>query len=121
MLRQADFYYLYAQAGQDVFVLNGTAWRGRDTDSHVYHPLTASRSSSGMRLMLMPTIGSPSAAADFGQNLRVVVVGDGLDDGPLRLTGSPLLKMPLPTKTPSIPSCIISAASAGWRCPRRRS
>ena len=27
--------------------------------------------------------------------------------------GSPLLKMPLPTKTPSTPICIISAASAG--------
>lgn len=34
-----------------------------------------------------------------------------------RLDGSPLLKMPEPTNTPSIPSCIISAASAGVATP----
>ncbi len=34
-----------------------------------------------------------------------------------RFAGSPLLKMPLPTKTPSQPSCIISAASAGVAMP----
>ena len=30
-----------------------------------------------------------------------------------RLTGSPDLKIPEPTKTPSAPNCIINAASAG--------
>ena len=34
-----------------------------------------------------------------------------------RLAGSPLLKMPLPTNTPSQPSCIMSAASAGVAMP----
>ncbi len=34
-----------------------------------------------------------------------------------RLAGSPLLKMPEPTNTPSIPSCIMSAASAGVATP----
>ena len=34
-----------------------------------------------------------------------------------RFTGSPLLKIPDPTKTPSAPSCIISAASAGVATP----
>ena len=34
-----------------------------------------------------------------------------------RFAGSPLLKMPLPTKTPSQPSCIMSAASAGVAMP----
>ena len=34
-----------------------------------------------------------------------------------RAAGSPLLKMPLPTNTPSMPICIISAASAGVATP----
>ena len=34
-----------------------------------------------------------------------------------RDAGSPLLKMPLPTNTPSAPSCIIRAASAGVAIP----
>ncbi len=59
MLRQADFYWLYAQAGQDMFVLNESTLQGQDADSHSYHPRIASRSSAGIRLMLMPTIGSP--------------------------------------------------------------
>ena len=33
------------------------------------------------------------------------------------LAGLPALKMPLPTKTPSMPICIISAASAGVATP----
>ncbi|EGB06736.1 hypothetical protein AURANDRAFT_28695 [Aureococcus anophagefferens] len=34
-----------------------------------------------------------------------------------RFMGSSDLKMPLPTKTPSMPSCIMSAASAGVATP----
>jgi hypothetical protein len=34
-----------------------------------------------------------------------------------RLAGSALLKMPEPTNTPSAPSCIMSAASAGVAMP----
>ena len=42
---------------------------------------------------------------------QVRVVGHGTSAA--RFVGSSLLKMPEPTKTPSMPSCIIKAASAG--------
>ena len=47
----------------------------------------------------------------------VVVVRVASTMARARLAGSPDLKMPLPTNTPSQPSCIISAASAGVAMP----
>jgi hypothetical protein len=40
-----------------------------------------------------------------------------LDDRLARASGSPDLKIPEPTKTPSAPSCMQSAASAGVAIP----
>ena len=53
-----------------------------------------------------------------GDPLGVLEVGRRLDDrGGARAPGPSDLKMPEPTKTPSAPSCIISAASAGVAMP----
>ena len=49
----------------------------------------------------------------FGSSWKVVA----LTIAAARFAGSPDLKMPEPTKTPSQPSCIISAASAGVAIP----
>src|ERR1700733_6859930 len=63
--------------------------------------------------MLMPTMASPRPLETFamtsGSSKNVVA----LTIAAARLAGSPDLKMPEPTKTPSAPSCIIIAASAG--------
>ena len=63
--------------------------------------------------------GLTQPTGHLGQHVRVVVERGGLDDrlGPLR--GVPDLKIPDPTNTPSAPSCIIIAASAGVAIPRR--
>ncbi|OOK63538.1 hypothetical protein BZL29_8492 [Mycobacterium kansasii] len=55
----------------------------------------------------------------LGQHVGVVVEGGGFDDRGGAVLGAPDLKMPEPTNTPSAPSCIIIAASAGWRSRRR--
>ncbi len=60
-----------------------------------------------------PTIGSPRPRDTFaitsGSSWNVVA----LTIAAARAAGSPDLKIPEPTKTPSAPSCIIMAASAG--------
>ena len=72
---------------------------------------------TGSELTLMPTIGSPRFSLTRAMISGLLVVGRRLDDGLGALAGSPLLKMPEPTKTPSTPICIISAASAGVAMP----
>ena len=60
----------------------------------------------------------PGPPTDLGQDGGVAVVGRGLARWrSARLAGSSLLKMPEPTNTPSAPSCIMSAASAGVAMP----
>ena len=65
----------------------------------------------------MPTIASPSPrdtlAITSGSSKNVVA----LTIASARAAGSPDLKMPEPTNTPSAPSCIIIAASAGVAMP----
>ncbi len=65
----------------------------------------------------MPTIASPSPRDAFGDDRRVVVECGRLHDGGRALGRLPALKMPEPTNTPSAPSCIMSAASAGVATP----
>ena len=62
--------------------------------------------------------GLAEPARHLGQHVGIVVERGGLDDrrGP-RSAGLPDLKMPEPTNTPSAPSCIIIAASAGVAMP----
>ena len=66
---------------------------------------------------LIPTIASPSpsdtSARTFGSRKCAVACTIAR----ARRRASPLLKTPLPTNTPSQPSCIISAASAGVAMP----
>ena len=73
--------------------------------------------SSGSVATLMPTIGSPSPretlAITSGSSWKVVA----WTIAAARCAGSPDLKMPEPTNTPSAPSCIIIAASAGVAMP----
>jgi hypothetical protein len=61
--------------------------------------------------------GLTEATGDLGDDVGVVVEGGRLDDRDARSAGLPDLKMPEPTKTPSAPSCIIIAASAGVAMP----
>ena len=65
----------------------------------------------------MPTMASPrpreASATAAGSAYRAVA----FTMAAARRAGSPDLKMPEPTKTPSAPSCIISAASAGVATP----
>ena len=65
----------------------------------------------------MPTIGSPSPAETRARMSasRKCVVASTIAFA--RSAGSPDLKMPEPTKTPSAPSCMQSAASAGVAIP----
>src|SRR5262249_14784492 len=71
----------------------------------------------GRASMLMPTIAAPrprdAFATTSGSSWNVVA----LTMAAARRAGSPDLKMPEPTKTPSAPSCIIIAASAGVAMP----
>src|SRR5213080_3748882 len=65
----------------------------------------------------MPTIASPrprETLATTSASSNIVVAST---IARARFAGSPDLKMPLPTKTPSAPSCIIIAASAGVAMP----
>ena len=63
-------------------------------------------------------IGSPRPRGDAREHLGVAEVGRRLDDRlRARRDGSSDLKMPEPTKTPSAPSCMHSAASAGVAMP----
>jgi hypothetical protein len=109
---------------------SGTACDGRDN----IHCETDHRSTEVLRDLTLRsdarTAPTPRAGTHLREDLRVVVVRDGLhdslcalgrvtrlqrvSDAALSVTGrrEPTLKMPEPTKTPSQPSCIISAASA---------
>src|SRR6266540_3571340 len=116
----ADLDGVGADRGQRPQVLADVALVGQDTDDrgdghHAYQPRSASRSPSGTAAM--PTIGSPSPrdtlATISGFWKKVVASTIAL----ARLAGSPDLKMPEPTNTPSAPSCIIIAASAGVAMP----
>ena len=64
-----------------------------------------------------PAIGSPRPIEAREHALGVVEVRGRLDDRLGARSGSADLKMPEPTKLPSAPSCIISAASAGVAMP----
>src|SRR5262245_28519297 len=82
-----------------------------------YQPLTARRSSSGIVSSEMPRIGDP-------RPFETSAMMEGLSKWVVAWTiafairaGSSLLKMPDPTNTPSDPSCITSAASAGVEMP----
>ena len=70
-----------------------------------------------MSATLMPTIASPrprdASAITAGSSKNVVA----FTIAAARAAGFPALKMPEPTNTPSAPSCIISAASAGVATP----
>src|SRR5574340_556491 len=98
-------------------VLAKRALQGEDADPHAYQPRSCMRSESGMSEMLMPTMASPrfrETLAIMSGSLKCVVASTMAF---ARFDGSPLLKMPLPTNTPSQPSCIMSAASAGVAMP----
>ena len=70
------------------------------------------------RPISMPGIASPRPREAAAIALGVLEVGGRLDDRARRVrSGSSDLKMPEPTNTPSAPSCIISAASAGVAMP----
>src|SRR5437588_3740369 len=82
-----------------------------------YTPRTWSSSPSGSLRMSSPRIGSPipsETRAITSGSLKCVVAST---IALARLAGSLDLKMPEPTKFPSHPSCIISAASAGVASP----
>ena len=70
--------------------------------------------------MSSPRIGSPSSieAAATRSGSSAWVVASTIARA--RRSGSEDLKIPEPTKLPSAPSCIVSAASAGVAIPRRR-
>src|SRR6266540_4284231 len=109
-----------AQVGQDVGVLpevalerEDAALHGRTMAGRAYQPRTWRSPSSPSSLMSRPCIGSPrpfDTLARTSGSLKWVVASTMAR---ARTPGSSDLKMPEPTNTPSTPSCIISAASAG--------
>src|SRR5918995_1645528 len=82
-----------------------------------YQPRVSSSSLGSSEEVEMPTIGSPRPAETSARILasRKCVVASTIAFA--RFSGSPDLKMPEPTKTPSAPSCMQSAASAGVAMP----
>ena len=99
-------------------MLTDIALQGEDPDRRGGHqPRLASRWSALNVSRLMPTIASPRPRETFamtsGSSKNVVA----FTIASARLAGSPDLKMPEPTNTPSAPSCIIIAASAGVAMP----
>ena len=117
---------LHADGAEGLEVFAERPLEGEDPDPHVavawlvvgaYQPLTARRSSSGIASSAIPRIGAPSpletSAIFFGSSKKVVAWTIAFA---IR-AGSSLLKMPEPTKTPSAPSCMTSAASAGVLIP----
>src|SRR5262249_53292963 len=91
--------------------------RKRASDHVAYQPRSARRCGAGISSTLMPTIASPkpreALAMTSGSSWNVVA----LTIAAARRAGLPDLKMPEPTNTPSAPSCIIIAASAGVAMP----
>src|SRR5690606_8285727 len=100
-------------------VLDDVALQRQDADQRhrVYQPRSASRCGAGTSSTLIPTIASPrprdTLAITSGSSKNVVA----LTIAAARCAGLPDLKMPEPTNTPSAPSCIIIAASAGVAMP----
>ena len=82
-----------------------------------YQPRVSSRSFGSSVAVEMPTIGSPRPAetrASTSASMKCVVAST---IARARFPGSPDLKIPEPTNTPSAPSCMQSAASAGVAIP----
>src|SRR4029079_11080992 len=82
-----------------------------------YQPRVSSSSLGSSVCVEMPTIGSPRPAetrARISASWKCVVASTIAF---ARSSGSPDLKIPEPTKTPSAPSCMQSAASAGVAIP----
>src|SRR6266571_3597518 len=96
-------------------VLPNVALQGEH--SNIHQPRSASRWDTGTSSTLIPTMASPSPRDTFastsGSSKNVVA----LTIAAARWAGLPALKMPDPTNTPSAPSCIIIAASAGVAMP----
>ena len=65
----------------------------------------------------MPTIASPSPRDTSAMTAGSLKAAVALTIAAARAAGLPDLKMPEPTNTPSAPSCIIIAASAGVATP----
>src|SRR6185295_15676275 len=82
-----------------------------------YQPRVSSSSLGSSDCVEMPTIGSPRPAETRARisGSRKCVVASTIAFA--RRSGSPDLKMPEPTNTPSAPSCMQSAASAGVAMP----
>ena len=85
--------------------------------SGTYQPRVSSSSLGSSDCVEMPTIGSPRPAETRARisASRKCVVASTIAFA--RRSGSPDLKMPEPTKTPSAPSCMQSDASAGVAIP----
>src|SRR3989440_11762467 len=103
-------------------VLAETPLQGQDADKpagrpRAHQPLPASSSSCGIAPISSPRIGLPrlleASARMSGRSKYVVAATIAL----ARADGFSDLKIPDPTKTPSQPSCIIRAASAGVASP----
>eukprot|EP00401_Gymnodinium_catenatum_P011120 CAMPEP_0117496008 /NCGR_PEP_ID=MMETSP0784-20121206/20432_1 /TAXON_ID=39447 /ORGANISM="" /LENGTH=106 /DNA_ID=CAMNT_0005290959 /DNA_START=73 /DNA_END=390 /DNA_ORIENTATION=+ len=67
--------------------------------------------------MLMPVMASPMSSETSASIFVSLKCVTALTIARARFSGSEDLKMPLPTKTPSTPSCMQSAASAGVATP----
>mmetsp|Transcript_42087 Transcript_42087/g.132889 ORF Transcript_42087/g.132889 Transcript_42087/m.132889 type:complete len:210 (-) Transcript_42087:355-984(-) len=67
--------------------------------------------------MLMPVMASPISSEHSAKTLGSLKCVTALTMARARFAGSDDLKMPLPTKTPSTPSCMQSTASAGVATP----
>src|SRR5688572_4538346 len=123
LVRQPHLDDVRAELAQRGGVVPKCSLEGEDADAQRplhrrrYQPRTSSRSSSASELDEIPTIGSPSpaetSASTFGSSKCVVASTIAF----ARVSGSPDLKMPEPTKTPSAPSCMQSDASAGVAMP----
>lgn len=66
---------------------------------------------------LIPTIASPKSVDTLARIAGSLKCVTACTIALARLAGSPDLKIPEPTNTPSIPSCIMRAASAGVATP----
>src|SRR4051794_24908531 len=103
-----------AESGEHGAVRREVALEGEDAD---YHPRFWIRPPSPSAAISTPAIGAPSpceARATRSGSSKCVVAST---TAAAVRSGSSDLKIPDPTKTPSAPSCIMSAASAGVAIP----
>src|SRR5215211_6031060 len=126
LLRLPDLHDVGAEAPQHGRVLAEVPLDGQHPDLHRdglygrecrYQPRVSSSWLGSSVAVEMPTIGSPRPAdtrASTSASWKCVVASTIAF---ARTSGSPDLKMPEPTKTPSAPSCMQSAASAGVAMP----